>query len=379
MVTCSYLMVIYTPRLCNDVAFLPPRNDQAHLVRCHEVLRPEEVDGWKSRKASEAEEFFGGGESARDNQAGTSNRDYQQKQQFLNIGGTEVGARKFVGGDGRRIEPGGDREGDGSGAGESDGGSGSGSGSNGQANVIASSAGRDKTQGNGQGRGEPFDDKRRPGSGSGSKNDAGVQHVSDDELRRLELDPKTIENFKKEIQELAGDRGWKIEIVDVGDDDYDGDGRAGDGGEGQGGEGSGVGRNDGRAGGDRARRAREDASIGGGGGAGMRVVRGVIDGDDDGGEEEYDDYDNYDRVDEEGRVAVGDAPVEGEPHGDETRDRTRGSSADNNNNNNNNGGGGSDGGSNGVDSRRRGGAADAQHGDDYSDGSEEVYVIVEEV
>ena len=50
--TCSYLMVIYTPRLCDDVAFLPPGESKTNQVACREVLKEEEVKEWKRRKAA---------------------------------------------------------------------------------------------------------------------------------------------------------------------------------------------------------------------------------------------------------------------------------------------------------------------------------------
>lgn len=36
--TCAYLMVIQTPRLCNDVAFLPPQKDEPNAITCSPIL-----------------------------------------------------------------------------------------------------------------------------------------------------------------------------------------------------------------------------------------------------------------------------------------------------------------------------------------------------
>ncbi|KAF8455670.1 glucosidase II beta subunit-like protein-domain-containing protein [Terfezia claveryi] len=44
---CCYLMVVYTPRLCNDVAFLPPSEGRANMVKCKEVLGEEGTVEWK--------------------------------------------------------------------------------------------------------------------------------------------------------------------------------------------------------------------------------------------------------------------------------------------------------------------------------------------
>ncbi|KAK3950174.1 glucosidase II beta subunit-like protein-domain-containing protein [Pseudoneurospora amorphoporcata] len=40
--TCAYLMVIHTPRLCADVAFLPPKETKAHPITCQQVIASEE-------------------------------------------------------------------------------------------------------------------------------------------------------------------------------------------------------------------------------------------------------------------------------------------------------------------------------------------------
>ena len=74
--TCAYRMVIHTPRLCNDVAFLPPKTRAASRVVCREVLAPQEVDAWRQKKAREAERrLIGGGPPAgakgKDGEAGT--------------------------------------------------------------------------------------------------------------------------------------------------------------------------------------------------------------------------------------------------------------------------------------------------------------------
>jgi protein OS-9 len=45
--TCAYLMVIHTPRLCNDVAFLPPQKDSPNAVSCTPILDETQVDDYK--------------------------------------------------------------------------------------------------------------------------------------------------------------------------------------------------------------------------------------------------------------------------------------------------------------------------------------------
>ena len=57
--TCAYLMVIQTPRLCNDVAFLPPQKDQPNSISCSPILAEGQIDDYKrdlkTLKAAEKE------------------------------------------------------------------------------------------------------------------------------------------------------------------------------------------------------------------------------------------------------------------------------------------------------------------------------------
>ncbi|KAI5789106.1 glucosidase II beta subunit-like protein-domain-containing protein [Geopyxis carbonaria] len=50
--TCCYLMVIYTPRLCNDVAFLPPRENRANGISCQQMISSKEVESYEENKRS---------------------------------------------------------------------------------------------------------------------------------------------------------------------------------------------------------------------------------------------------------------------------------------------------------------------------------------
>ncbi|KAL8640687.1 MAG: hypothetical protein Q9226_008717, partial [Calogaya cf. arnoldii] len=87
--TCSYLMVIYTPRLCNDVAFLPPRENKAAPITCQEILAStSDIPEWRQRKQNEAERKLVA--------ASSSGRPV--------VGGIEVGGMKLVGKEGQRIE-----------------------------------------------------------------------------------------------------------------------------------------------------------------------------------------------------------------------------------------------------------------------------------
>ncbi|KAL7267007.1 Protein OS-9 [Rhizina undulata] len=43
---CCYLMVVYTSRLCKDIAFHPPRENHANLMQCWEIMNPARVIEW---------------------------------------------------------------------------------------------------------------------------------------------------------------------------------------------------------------------------------------------------------------------------------------------------------------------------------------------
>nr|POF12975.1 protein os-9 like [Quercus suber] len=45
--TCAYLMVIQTPRLCNDVAFLPPQKDAPNSITCQPILATHEIESYE--------------------------------------------------------------------------------------------------------------------------------------------------------------------------------------------------------------------------------------------------------------------------------------------------------------------------------------------
>ncbi|KAI9761944.1 MAG: hypothetical protein M4579_000727 [Chaenotheca gracillima] len=173
--TCAYLMVIDTPRLCDDAAFLPPRHNQAHPVTCQEILSPEQVPDWHARRAADAErrllqdkeQYHGESTGTADWQSFTS-KEKQPKEDVI-VGGVRVGAQAHVGSEGRRIESG--------------------------ASVPAV-VGMPDVIATGEGKG------------------GAVQTVPDEKLKRLELNPETVQKLREELQEIAGEKGWKLELVE---------------------------------------------------------------------------------------------------------------------------------------------------------------------
>ncbi|KIW03950.1 uncharacterized protein PV09_04787 [Verruconis gallopava] len=51
--TCQYLMIIDTPRLCNDVAFLPPQESKPHAIECTPVLPAASIPSYLAAKESQ--------------------------------------------------------------------------------------------------------------------------------------------------------------------------------------------------------------------------------------------------------------------------------------------------------------------------------------
>ena len=202
--TCSYLMIIYTTRLCDDVAFLPPREERAAGITCREVVREEEVEDWERRKKGEAERKLVG-DGGKENVKGRPV-----------VAGIEVGGMKLVGRDGKRLET--------------------------PQNVQPGS--------DGQGQGSDDDDAanaitlvtQEPREKGGR-----MKRVTDRELKKMGLDPVVVEAARRELEELAGGKGWRLEVFETGrgrelrgvvdSDDGDEEEEGGGGGGGDGGEG----------------------------------------------------------------------------------------------------------------------------------------------
>lgn len=152
LTTCTYLMVIYTPRLCDDAAFLPPQQDEVHNIECREILLPEDVPEWEAMQ-----EWFQAHELA---EAATEHPEVQV------VGGIEVGGRKLVGMEGKTIEKG---------------------------RVV--SAGEEHVE---------VIAKRENGE---------VQRVSKQTLKKFDLDAEKVEDMRKQMEEYAGDSDWTLEVV----------------------------------------------------------------------------------------------------------------------------------------------------------------------
>ncbi|SPQ27072.1 32a4ba1a-127b-4cfe-9ede-0615152c5c09 [Thermothielavioides terrestris] len=188
--TCTYLMAVYTPRLCADVAFQPPNETRAHPIRCRQVIGSEdEESAWRYHKRLEAGALFRtpkgkattGTNTPPTTANGNSNNNPLDDKQFpgITVGGVVVGGKKLLAGEVAQtllpLPPGLRRQST-------------------PALVLAS---------------------KKKGAA------ARVEALSDEELQKLNLNPQTVEEFRDEMQKRAGDRGWKLQVEMVPGEGYE--------------------------------------------------------------------------------------------------------------------------------------------------------------
>lgn len=168
--TCSYLMVIYTPRLCNDVAFLPQKETMAHPITCQEIVSEDQIDDWKARKTVEAERKLVNGGSTKSEKPGQM------------VGDIEVGGMNIIG-KGQRLET----------------------------PKFVQQQQQQESSSNAVGKAEIVakgDPKEKGGK---------VQKLSNEDLKKMGLDPATVDVLRQELEQLAGSKAWTLEVVDTQD------------------------------------------------------------------------------------------------------------------------------------------------------------------
>ncbi|KAM4066808.1 glucosidase II beta subunit-like protein [Hirsutella rhossiliensis] len=151
---CAYVMIVNTPRLCNDIAFLPPQETKANPISCQLIADDDTPDAIKQAETSETKDA--------------------EKETEVTVGGVVIGARKLApprgfwtgqeANEDRLIE------------------------------VLVRAA---------------------------SKEDGGkIQMPTAEELEQLDIDPKIVEEMKAKMVEMAGDAGWKLEVVELNGGDF---------------------------------------------------------------------------------------------------------------------------------------------------------------
>ena len=176
---CSYVMMINTPRLCNDVAFRPPPEKRANPITCQRIS-----DGVPTLDGKVTEKKASHDASQEEGKDAVNSDTLDQSNPRPLIGDIEIGARRILDGDSTKppVKLAHPNDILGGGLDRSQ-----------LAEVIAQAA---------------------------SKKDGGkVSQLSEEDLAKLDIDPKALEDMRKELQKLAEDAGWTIEVVAVGDGD----------------------------------------------------------------------------------------------------------------------------------------------------------------
>ncbi|KAK2021924.1 glucosidase II beta subunit-like protein [Colletotrichum zoysiae] len=202
--TCAYLMVVNTPRLCDDEVFLPPQATSANAISCRPILSSDDPGAqadWHRRRALGAEESSTAAAAEMDLDAQAQggqeeeqpelepSRSKQQQQhdpnardgaKGVNVGGVVVGARKVLADADEEGKP-----------------------------PAKLAPPRSYLPGRGQG---PLVEVI---ASAKSKAEGGATEVLDEsELKKLDLSPELVEEMRAELERIAGDKGWKLEVVE---------------------------------------------------------------------------------------------------------------------------------------------------------------------
>lgn len=156
LTTCSYLMVIYTPRLCSDLAFLPLQEIKTHVISCHEVIQDEEFNEKQGRQSIMNEQIL-------------ANANFIKVQARTTMRGIEIGGLGTVASDGQGLMPRSAFE------------------TSSQVDVVASFNARD--------------------------GDGTVQRWSNEELQRSAVNPAKLEQLIERLKDYAAGQSWYVEII----------------------------------------------------------------------------------------------------------------------------------------------------------------------
>lgn len=180
---CAYLMVVNTPRLCEDVAFLPPQETKANPISCQLIVEGDATTPLIDQSNPLVPETQP--QSLQDKIVEIFVSDEEKRE--VNVGGVTVGARNVLSGADEPGKP---------------------------PAKLAPPRSYFPTK---PAKRERFLEVVAQGA---SKEEGGdVKVLSQDELKKLELDPDTVEEMKEKMKKMAGDDGWRLEIVELVDDE----------------------------------------------------------------------------------------------------------------------------------------------------------------
>ncbi|KAL7898983.1 glucosidase II beta subunit-like domain-containing protein [Trichoderma sp. TUCIM 5745] len=189
---CAYVMVVNTPRLCDDVAFLPPEENKANPITCRlitddgkQALPPPLIDQHPTRFPKLNEPIEHGEEEWDELQQHTIDDDTTSTAP-VTVGGVLVGGRKSLSA--------GDKDGQ-------------------PPIVLAPPRSYMNTQ-------QATEQLIKVLVQAASKEDGGkVDRLSKEELEKLNIKPDMVHEMEEEMRRLAGDAGWQLEIVGGVDDE----------------------------------------------------------------------------------------------------------------------------------------------------------------
>ncbi|KAG6260930.1 hypothetical protein E4U49_004404 [Claviceps purpurea] len=190
VVTCSYIMMVDTPRLCSDVAFQPPVEKTANPIRCQlisdggdapqSLLDQHPSASYAQKEAESAGQFT-------DNSAWADKEDMDPDTQHVDapqitVGGVLVGGKRVLSTGNEDGEPVKLQQ---------------------LTNVFS-----------------PQPKVLKVVAQAASKADGGkTQELSTEELEKLQIDPKAVAEMREKLKKLAGDSGWKMEIFQMNEED----------------------------------------------------------------------------------------------------------------------------------------------------------------
>jgi protein OS-9 len=176
---CAYLMVIYTPRLCNDVAFLPREEPRANPINCQLVVhdvnaaKPALLDATIPNTQDRKTET---GDATEGEEVDAS----AKQEEPINIGGILVGARNVL--------------------------------------SAGDEAGKPPTKLNPPSSYFPAAKKGKKTTavvarGASTEDGGKVEVLSKAEIEELGLSFEVIEEMREQLEKLSAGKGWKLEVV----------------------------------------------------------------------------------------------------------------------------------------------------------------------
>ncbi|KEY72692.1 hypothetical protein S7711_02481 [Stachybotrys chartarum IBT 7711] len=176
---CAYLMVVNTPRLCHDVAFLPPKEKKANPITCSLIVEGEAQSLPQTNQENELTKRASSGQLQKE----TSHEKVPGAPPKLTVGGIVIGGRKTLS---TADEPG---------------------------KPVYQLENPRKKAASRKSNSERLIEMIAQAA---SKEEGGkVEVLSAEDLERLEISPEVVEELKQQLEEMAGDQGWKLEIVEV--------------------------------------------------------------------------------------------------------------------------------------------------------------------